>query len=58
MPSGLGNVIAQSASTGSTADAYAAIVLTGIVGVLLNVLVGVAQRRLSRWHYHAQGAAS
>jgi ABC-type nitrate/sulfonate/bicarbonate transport system permease component len=58
VPAGLGNVIAQSATTGSTTDAYAAIVITGIVGVLLNVLTRVAQRNLSRWNYQALGEAS
>lgn len=58
VPAGLGNVISQSATTGNTTDAYAAIVITGLVGVVLNVGAGAAQRSLSRWSYPALGEAA
>lgn len=49
VPAGLGNVITQSTTTGSVASGYAAIVLTGILGILSNALLTVVRRRVVGW---------
>jgi len=53
VPEGLGNVISQSATTGSTADAYAAIVITGFLGVVMNMAIATVRTRLVPWSTRA-----
>jgi ABC-type nitrate/sulfonate/bicarbonate transport system permease component len=49
VPEGLGNIIAQASVTGDFAAAYAAILITGVLGVVMNVLIGYLRARTTRW---------
>lgn len=53
VPQGLGYVIAQAATVGSTAAAYASIVITGVLGVLINLVVTAARARIVGWSLRA-----
>ncbi len=56
--SGVGGWIVQASSGGSLIPVYAAAVLVGLVGYLLNYLFERIERRLFRWHlsYRKEGA--
>ncbi|SNR49330.1 ABC-type nitrate/sulfonate/bicarbonate transport system, permease component [Haloechinothrix alba] len=47
---GLGNAIATAQSSGAVATMYALVVVTGLLGVGVNVLVRRTERRVLRWH--------
>jgi ABC-type nitrate/sulfonate/bicarbonate transport system permease component len=47
---GLGNLIAVSQSSGAVASMYALVVVTGLIGVTVNVVARQAERRMLRWH--------
>ncbi|MFD9071320.1 ABC transporter permease [Streptomyces lasiicapitis] len=50
--SGLGNFLITAQRTFDILDMWAAIVLLGLVGYLLNLLFVAAEKRLLRWHRH------
>ena len=47
---GLGHEIALAQQGGATADLYALVVATGLIGVAINVLVRAVERRALHWH--------
>jgi ABC-type nitrate/sulfonate/bicarbonate transport system permease component len=47
---GLGNQIATDQSSGAFADMYALVIVTGLVGVLVNLCVRALERHVLRWH--------
>lgn len=47
---GLGNLIAVSQSSGAVASMYALVVVTGLIGVTVNVIARQVERRVLRWH--------
>jgi ABC-type nitrate/sulfonate/bicarbonate transport system permease component len=47
---GLGQLIATAQSSGAVPTVYALVLATGAIGVLINVGVRAAERRLLRWH--------
>jgi ABC-type nitrate/sulfonate/bicarbonate transport system permease component len=47
---GLGNRIATAQSGGAVAAMYALVLVTGVLGVLVNVLARLVERRLLAWH--------
>jgi ABC-type nitrate/sulfonate/bicarbonate transport system permease component len=52
---GLGQEIAVAQSSGATANVYALVIATGALGVIVNVAVRLAERRLLRWHSSVRG---
>jgi ABC-type nitrate/sulfonate/bicarbonate transport system permease component len=52
---GLGQSIAVAQSSGATADVYALVIATGALGVIVNIVVRVVERRLLRWHSSVRG---
>lgn len=52
---GLGHVIGVAQSSGAVPTMYALILVTGALGVLVNVLARVVERRLLRWHPSVRG---
>jgi len=54
--SGLGTVVAQSASNAQLDRVYAAIACLGFLGVALTSVVGLIERRALRWHRPGPGA--
>ena len=52
---GLGQQIALAQSGGAVPDLYALVVVTGLVGIAINVLVRWAERRLLSWHPSVRG---
>jgi ABC-type nitrate/sulfonate/bicarbonate transport system permease component len=47
---GLGNLIAVANTSGAVATMYALVIVTGALGVIVNVLARAVERRLLRWH--------
>jgi ABC-type nitrate/sulfonate/bicarbonate transport system permease component len=47
---GLGHQIAVAQDSGATADLYALVVATGMIGVTINVVVRAVERRALHWH--------
>jgi ABC-type nitrate/sulfonate/bicarbonate transport system permease component len=47
---GLGNLIAVAQSSGAVASMYALVVVTGLIGVTVNVVARQVERRVLRWH--------
>jgi ABC-type nitrate/sulfonate/bicarbonate transport system permease component len=47
---GLGNLIAVAQSSGAYASMYALVVVTGLIGVTVNVIARQVERRTLRWH--------
>ncbi|MCW2567561.1 MAG: ssuC1 [Mycobacterium sp.] len=52
---GLGQEIAVAQSSGATATVYALVIATGALGVVVNIVVRVAERRLLHWHSSVRG---
>ncbi|MFJ6415343.1 ABC transporter permease [Paeniglutamicibacter sp. NPDC091659] len=55
---GLGNEIALAQSGGAIAGMYALILATGFLGVLVNVLTRVVEKRVLSWHPSVRGEAT
>ncbi|GAB3167402.1 ABC transporter permease [Myceligenerans halotolerans] len=55
---GLGNQIALAKDAGLYASTYALVLATGLLGVLINLGVRAAERRLLSWHQSVRGDAS
>ena len=47
---GLGHEIAVAQDSGATADVYALVVATGLIGVIINLVVRAVERRALHWH--------
>ena len=47
---GLGRLISVAQTSGAVTTVYALVVVTGIIGVLVNVLARAAEKRVLRWH--------
>lgn len=47
---GLGNVLAAAQSAGAVPTVYAIVLVTGVLGVLVNLLARAIERRALRWH--------
>ncbi|MPY85610.1 MAG: ABC transporter permease subunit [Actinophytocola sp.] len=47
---GLGNAIAVAQSSGAVATMYALVIVTGVIGVGVNLLARRVERRVLRWH--------
>lgn len=47
---GLGNEIAKAQSGGATAAMYALVLATGLLGVIINLVMRVIERRVLAWH--------
>jgi sulfonate transport system permease protein len=54
---GIGFVILQSQQLFATATMWAGIVVLGVLGYVLNLLFGLAERRALRWYLAAQGGS-
>jgi ABC-type nitrate/sulfonate/bicarbonate transport system permease component len=53
--SGLGRSIAVAQSSGAVAPMYALVVVAGLIGVVVNLLARVLERRVLRWHPSVRG---
>lgn len=47
---GLGNLIAVAQTSGAVASMYALVIVTGLLGVVVNLIFRQLERRLLRWH--------
>jgi ABC-type nitrate/sulfonate/bicarbonate transport system permease component len=47
---GLGKLLATAQSSGAIANTYAIVVVTGILGVLVNLVFRAVERRALSWH--------
>lgn len=47
---GLGKLIATAQTSGAVASLYAIVLVTGVLGVLVNLLARLVERRALRWH--------
>jgi ABC-type nitrate/sulfonate/bicarbonate transport system permease component len=54
---GLGNQIALAKEAGLYSSTYALVLLTGLLGVVINMAVRVSERRLLSWHQSVRGEA-
>lgn len=54
---GLGNEIAVAQSSGAVASMYALVIVTGVFGVLVNLVARVLERRSLQWHPSVRGEA-
>jgi ABC-type nitrate/sulfonate/bicarbonate transport system permease component len=52
---GLGNLLANAQSSGAIAATYAIVVVTGILGVLVNLIFRAVERRALSWHPSQRG---
>ncbi|SFP07786.1 ABC-type nitrate/sulfonate/bicarbonate transport system, permease component [Amycolatopsis arida] len=52
---GLGKSIAVAQSSGAVAAMYALVIVTGLIGVAVNLLVRATERRVLRWHPSVRG---
>jgi ABC-type nitrate/sulfonate/bicarbonate transport system permease component len=52
---GLGQQIALAQSGGAVATLYALVVVTGLIGIVINALARWAERRVLRWHPSVRG---
>jgi ABC-type nitrate/sulfonate/bicarbonate transport system permease component len=52
---GLGKLLAVAQSSGAVATTYAIVVVTGILGVLVNVVFRFVERRALSWHPSQRG---
>jgi ABC-type nitrate/sulfonate/bicarbonate transport system permease component len=52
---GLGREIAVAQDSGAVAPMYALVVVTGLIGVTINVAVRIVERRLLAWHQSVRG---
>ncbi|WP_233204338.1 ABC transporter permease [Cryobacterium sp. Y62] len=55
---GLGQQIALTQSGGAVAEMYALIVATGLIGVLINTVVRLVEKRVLTWHTSVRGEAT
>ncbi|QNN50832.1 ABC transporter permease subunit [Phycicoccus endophyticus] len=55
---GLGQAIGVAQSSGAVPETYALVIAVGLVGVLVNVLARVLERRVLRWHPSVRREAS
>jgi ABC-type nitrate/sulfonate/bicarbonate transport system permease component len=55
---GLGREIAVAQSSGAVVIVYALVVATGLLGVIINVLVRLLERRVLAWHVSVRGEAT
>lgn len=52
---GLGRLIAVAQSSGAVTTMYALVIVTGLIGVSVNMLARFAERRVLRWHPSIRG---
>jgi ABC-type nitrate/sulfonate/bicarbonate transport system permease component len=52
---GLGFQIRSAQRSFDTADAYAGVIVIGVLGLVLNLIFVLMERRLMRWHRGARG---
>lgn len=52
---GLGNAIAVAQSSGAVAAMYALVIVTGLIGIAVNLIARFAERRVLRWHPSIRG---
>jgi ABC-type nitrate/sulfonate/bicarbonate transport system permease component len=52
---GLGRQIAVAQSSGAVAAMYALVIVTGIIGVIVNMIARAGERRVLRWHPSVRG---
>ena len=52
---GLGREIAVAQTSGAVASMYALVIVTGLIGVLVNVAARAGERRVLRWHPSVRG---
>jgi len=52
---GLGKEIALAQSSGAVASMYALVIVTGLIGVLVNSMARLLERRILRWHPSIRG---
>ena len=50
MHTGLGKQIAVAQSSGAVPAMYALVIVTGVIGVIVNVAARTMERRILRWH--------
>jgi ABC-type nitrate/sulfonate/bicarbonate transport system permease component len=55
---GLGSTIAVAQSSGAVATMYALVLVTGLIGVVVNVAARAVERRVLRWHPSVRGEVS
>lgn len=55
---GLGRIIALAQSAGAVENMYALVLVTGLIGVAVNLLARAVERRALHWHPSIRGAAS
>jgi ABC-type nitrate/sulfonate/bicarbonate transport system permease component len=54
---GLGKEIANAEAGGAVATMYAYVIVTGVIGVAVNVLARLLERRVLAWHPSLRGEA-
>ncbi|WP_324275491.1 ABC transporter permease [Blastococcus brunescens] len=54
---GLGKLLSNAQSSGAVAATYAIVVVTGILGVLVNIIFRTVERRALSWHPSQRGGA-
>ncbi|MGH8827653.1 MAG: ABC transporter permease [Jiangellaceae bacterium] len=47
---GLGNLLSLAQTSGAVASMYALVIVTGLLGVVVNVMARMLERRVLRWH--------
>ncbi|MDY0829806.1 ABC transporter permease [Microbacterium sp. BG28] len=52
---GLGQVIIKAASNGNIATVYAVVIVTGLLGLIINLVFRVLERRALAWHQSVRG---
>jgi ABC-type nitrate/sulfonate/bicarbonate transport system permease component len=52
---GLGKILAVAQTSGAVDTLYALVIVTGVLGVIVNLLARTAERRLLRWHPSVRG---
>jgi ABC-type nitrate/sulfonate/bicarbonate transport system permease component len=52
---GLGREIAVAQTSGAVPAMYALVVVTGLIGVVANLITRTAERRVLRWHPSVRG---
>lgn len=55
---GLGSVIAVAQSSGAVASLYSLVIVTGVIGLLVNLLARALERRVLRWHPSVRAEAA
>jgi ABC-type nitrate/sulfonate/bicarbonate transport system permease component len=54
---GMGRQIAVAQSSGAVETMYALVIVTGVIGVVVNVIARAGERRVLRWHPSVRGEA-